>query len=385
MSITGVALGVAVLIIVPSVFNGFQAEIRRNLADAYGDLRVEARTIINNHRQLTETVLAEEGVKRAVPYAHGMVMMQYANRPTFPLVQGIDVSSDEELDTVASHIVEGDIDDFYDDSVIISTGIATALKLRVGETAMIYNQQLLEQLTRDEVPLPREVEIAAIVETGWYEVDENTVLCTLRFMQELYGLGEGVHGIKAYVESGYDADKVANSLNGKLGIDFWASSWRFANREMLAILEFENRMMFFLLFIILIVSAFSIMSSLLISVIRKTREIGVFSSMGATASQVAACFCLQGVVIGIVGAAFGFVLGFSLIGVREEITSAISNFMGVAESMSEFYGFAYLPIDVQSDDLVRVAILAIIISTLAGIVPAFKAALMKPVEALRSE
>ena len=107
--------------------------------------------------------------------------------------------------------------------------------------------------------------------------------------------------------------------------------------------------------------------------------------MGATASQVAACFCLQGVAIGIVGAAFGFVLGFSLIGVREEITSAISNFMGVAESMSEFYGFGYLPIDVQSDDLVRVAILAIIISTLAGLVPAFKAALMKPVEALRSE
>jgi len=386
MSITGVALGVAVLIVVISVFNGFGHEIRSRIAETYGDLRVEKRgDFIYDYESVLETLRSDENVLQASPYAHGVVMLQWLNRPVFPAIQGIELDSEIDVVPIEEKLVLGSLDDFDDDSIFISSGISDLLGIYPGHEVEIYTPLLLERLKMDQIILPRVVRIAGVFHTGWESIDENTIISTLRTMQELYGLGEGVHGIKIRLNESRDTVEESMRLQTVLESGFSVFSWMDSQQEFLAVLEFEKRMMFFLLFIIIIVSAFSIMSSLLISVIRKTREIGLLGAMGASDKLIAACFCLQGLFIGISGTVVGFGLGFTLLGFRNEITQGISSLMGLGDSMAQFYMFSYLPVHIEVSDLVLIALLSVLVATLAGLIPAYKASKLKPVEALRSE
>jgi len=385
MSLAGVALGVALLLVVISVFNGFGHEIRGRIAETFGDLRVEGAGILRDHQSLARRLRDDERVAEVAPYAHGMVMMQRGDRPAFPAVQGIDVQAEQAVLPVDEHLLSGSIDALDDGTALVSSGVANALGLRVGSEVEVYTPLMLDRLKRDEILLPRSLRVAGIFHTGWHAVDESTVLVTLRLMQELYGLGDGVHGLKVKAAEGFEPQALAMALNRELDPPLRVFSWIDSNREFLAILQFEKRMMFFLLFFIVIVSAFSITSSLLISVIRKTREIGLYASLGATSRQIAACFCLQGLAIGLGGAGAGFALGFSLLRFRNQIVNLVASAMGIRDSMAETYGFSFLPARVESADLAAIGILSVVIATLAGLLPAFKASRLKPAEALRSE
>ena len=388
MSITGVALGVALLIIVISVFNGFGFELRSKIADTYGDLRVTNAGILFDTDGLSDRLKARETILEATPYAHGVVMLLFRNQPLYPLIEGVDLRSDTELQKLERYLVSGDLDDFDDDSLLLSSGFAAQLGLVPGDEVDLYTPLMglrLKQTGGDEVILPRLLTVAGIYQTGWQRADENTVVCSLRLMQDLYDLGEGAHGIRVELEEGIDAEGEAYALSEALGRPFLARTWMDSQAEFLSVLKFEKRMMFFLLFFIVIVSAFSITSSLLISVIRKTREIGLYRSMGATSKQVSACFCFQGLLIGIVGTMVGFAMGFLVLAFREEITKAISAVMGVSDSMKEIYAFSYLPVHIVGTDLTLIACLSVLVAVLAGLIPAYRAGKLKPVEALRSE
>lgn len=388
MSITGVSLGVALLIIVISVFNGFGYEIRTKIADTYGDLRVANGSIIYDPDVLATALEAHENVARATPFANGVVMLLFRNQPLYPIIEGIDLRSDAELDKLSGYLTLGDIEDFDDDSLLLSSGFASQLGLVPGDEVDLYTPLMglrLKQSGGDEVLLPRLLRVAGIYQTGWQRADENTVVCSLRLMQDLYDLGEGAHGLRVELVEGVDAEAEALALTESLGRPYYARTWMDSQSEFLSVLEFEKRMMFFLLFFIVIVSAFSITSSLLISVIRKTREIGLYRSMGATSRQVSACFCFQGLLIGVTGTIAGFALGFLVLAFRTQITQAISSVMGVSSSMKEIYAFSYLPVHVVAIDLVVISTLSILVAVLAGLIPAYRAGKLKPVEALRSE
>ena len=280
------------------------------------------------------------------------------------------------------------MDDLDDDSILLSVGFASQLNLATGDEVDVYTPLMglrLKDSGGEEVVLPRLLRVAGIYQTGWQRADENTVICTLRLMQDLYDLGEGAHGLRVELKEGVDADRAAREITESLGRPFFARSWMESQAEFLSVLQFEKRMMFFLLFIIVIVAAFSIMSSLLIFVIRKTREIGLFAAMGATSCQVAGCFCVQGLIVGVTGTFAGFCLGFILLGFRTQITKAISWSMGVSDSMKEIYAFSYLPVHVVPLDLIIISVLSILVALLAGLVPAYRASKLEPVEALRSE
>ncbi len=390
MSLTGVVLGVATLIVVISVFNGFGYEIRSRIADTYGDLRIVTGngSFLDSPYDLSDRVASLENVESAIPFAHGIVMLLYKNRPLAPIVEGIDTQSEQELAKYGDYLVAGDIEDLDDDSILVSSGLASQLFLDVGDEVELYTPlMMLKLLDSDgsDVLLPRSVRVAGIFETGWQRVDENTVISTLRLMQDLYNLSESAHGIRVELKDGADLIAEANALTDTLGSPYSARTWMDAHGDHLAIIQLEKRMMFFLLFIIVIVASFSIMSSLLTFVIRKTREIGLFAAMGATPRQLAACFCAQGLIIGVAGTGLGIGLGFLLLRFRNDITATISEIMSVADSMNQIYGFSYLPARVETFDLVVISILSIVIATLAGLIPAYKASRLNPVEALRSE
>ncbi len=388
MSLTGVVLGVSTLIVVISVFNGFGYEIRSRIADTYGDLRIVTGGLLNNPYGLSDEIRSLESVETAGPYAHGMVMLLYKNKPLAPLIEGIDTQSDQELQKYSDFLIAGDIDDLDDDSLLISSGFASQLSLFPGDEVELYTPLMMLKLLESDgtdVLLPRTVRVAGIFETGWQRVDENTVISTLRLMQDLYNLGESAHGVRIELNDGYEAEAISRELTESLGNPYYGRTWMDAHGDTLSIIQLEKRMMFFLLFIIVIVASFSIMSSLLTFVIRKTREIGLFAAMGATPRQLAACFCAQGLIIGVAGTLAGIGFGYLLLYYRNSITATISNMLSVADSMNKIYGFAYLPARVEMADLVVISALSIVIATLAGLIPAYKASKMNPVEALRSE
>lgn len=388
MSLTGVILGVATLIVVISVFNGFGYEIRSKIADTFGDLRIVNGGLLGDPDGLAEILESKESVDTAIPYAQGIVMVLYKNKPLAPIVEGIDVRSDREVQKYGNYLLDGSMDEFDDDSILVSSGLAGQLGLSVGDEVEMYTPLMMLKLLESDgsdVLLPRLVRVGGIFQTGWQRVDENTVISTLRLMQDLYNLGEGAHGIRIELKPGFETEEEGREITESLGRPYYAQTWMDANGDYLSIIKLEKRMMFFLLFIIVIVASFSIMSSLLTFVIRKTREIGLFAAMGATPRQLAACFCLQGMIIGVAGTLLGIGLGRTLLYFRNDITSTLSSLLSVSDSMNQIYGFAYLPARVQPGDLIVISLLSILIATLAGLVPAYKASKMNPVEALRSE
>lgn len=384
-STVGVMLGVAVLIIVLSVMNGFVAEIREKIIETNGHIRIENGGIVRDQEEIVAKIGGLPGVAAAAPYAHGVVMVQAGNRPAFPFIHGLDIAGGQDVLPLQKFVVAGRVGDLDNDSVFVSSELAGALQARVGDKIDVYSPLLLDKLKKDEVMLPRELRVAGIFATGWNQVDSNTVICTLPLMQELYGLGAGVHGVAVRLERGVDADEATALINGMLAPPHLAHSWHESNRDFLFILQLEHNMLFFLLLFIVLVAAFAITSGLLIAVVRKTREIGLLSALGAKSRQVAACFCFQGFLIGVVGTILGILLALTALAFRDQIIAAFARLTQSEAALLRFYQFAHLPLSYSTRDFALVITCSIVMATLAGLLPAWRAARLKPVEALRSE
>ncbi len=384
-SVAGVMLGVAVLIVVLSVMNGFGVEIRRKIVETYGDVRVENGGIIYDADALMQKIRSVPGVAALAPYAQGIVMVQAGNRPAYPFIRGIDLTQEQAVTPLGRFLVAGQLRNLDDDSVFLSSGLAVSLNVSVGQHVDIYSPLMLERLKRNEIILPRTVRVAGIFETGWNQVDSNTVICTLRLMQDLYGLGHGVHGVTIRLKPGYDAGEFAAKLTRRLGGDYRAVSWMESNRDFLFVLQLEKNMMMFIILFIILVASFSIASSLLTTVVRKTKEIGVLGALGARPRQVAACFCFQGFFIGVVGTVLGIVLAVTALTFRNEVVHTFARLTHSQAALDRFYQFSNLPCSYSTHDFVVIVTCSIVIATLAGLLPAWRAARLRPVEALRSE
>src|SRR5690606_14743822 len=188
--------------------------------------------------------------------------------------------------------------------------------------------------------------------------------------------GNAVHGINIKTTDGADADEMAAKINDAIGTvtNAEARSWLDANQDFLFVLQLEKNMIFFLLTFIIVVSAFSVASSLLISVVRKTREIGLLGALGAKPFHVAACFCFQGFFIGVAGTISGLILGFTFLHFRNDIIRIFTELTATEQVLARFYQFSQLPSYTADSDVVLIVVCAVVISTLAGLLPAWRAA-----------
>jgi lipoprotein-releasing system permease protein len=387
ISVLGVALGVALLVISTSVMGGFGYEIRRMIVDTQGEVQVRGEGLIADAAGLQARLATVPGVVATTPFAEGVVGLQYEGKPAYPAMQGIDINRVSSVVPLERFIRAGRLDDLDDDSIILSSKLALSLGVRIGSRVEVYSPLLLEKLKNDEVLLPRELRVVGIFEVGHQQLDSSVVLVTLRSMQELYGLGAAIHGVNVKIAPKLDADVVATRINGALppAAQARARSWMEANQDFLFILQLEKNMIFFLLTFIIIVSAFSVTSSLLISVVRKTREIGLLGALGARPVQVAACFCFQGLLIGAVGTLAGLALGLGTLHFRNELVAGFTRLTASEEVLVRFYQFSQLPAHTAPGDVGLIVACSVVISTLAGLLPAWRAARLKPVEALRNE
>ncbi|MFI5356978.1 MAG: ABC transporter permease [Opitutales bacterium] len=387
ISVLGVALGVMLLVVSISVMGGFGYQIRQMIVDTQGDVQVLASGLITEPGEVQARLLKVPGVVATTPFAQGVAMLEHGRKPSFPFIQGIDVDRVGTVIPLRRFVRVGSLDDLDDDSVILSSELAASIGATVGSHVEVYSPLLLERLKSDEVLLPRELRVVGIFEIGHQQLDSSVVIVTLRTMQDLYGLGHGVHGIDVKIADGLDADAMAARINAALGpgSNLEARSWLEANKDFLFVLQLEKNMIFFLLTFIIVVAAFSVASSLLISVVRKTREIGLLGALGAKPRQVAVCFCFQGLFIGVAGTALGLVLGFTFLHFRNDVVRGFTELTGSQQVLARFYQFSELPSYSAPRDIATIIVCAVVISTLAGLLPAWRAARLKPVEALRHE
>lgn len=387
ISVLGVGLGVALMLVSTSVMGGFGHKIQQMIVDTQGEVQVRARLPLNEaSAPRVEQVLRDNpSVAGYAPYAAGFVMIEFQKRPAFPTVTGFDVDRMKRVIPLERYLIGGSFDDLDDDSVILSSILARNLGVGVGDTVSVYSPLMMERLKANEVLLPREVRVAGIFQIGHQQLDSSTVLCSLRLMQDLYGLGRSIHGYNVRLKPGLDEYAVASQLNAALPASASALTWFESNADFQSVLSFERNMIFFLLTFIVIVAAFSITSSLLMSVVRKTREIGLLAAMGGKARDVALCFCAQGLVIGLGGTAVGLAIGFALLHWRDALVQLIARLTMGEEAFVKFYQFSSLPAYTQAKDVVTIVVFSLVASTLAGLIPAWRAARLKPVEALRAE
>ena len=386
MSIVGVTLGVCVLIIVQSVMNGFGEGIRERLVKTQGDIRIRSGEVIYDWEALMQQVKNQDEVQGAAPFAEGVVMVQHQNRPQFPMIRGMDPIAEETVIPLKSFLTYGNLEDFDDDGVFLGEGLAQALRAGPGSTIEVFTPLMLERLKRDEVLLPREFTVVGTFRTGSLQVDGNMMISTLRVMQELYGLDDGVHGLALKLHAGNSADVFADKLEKDvLRSGFMAISWLESNREFLFVIENEKRLISFIIIFIILVASFSIAIALMMAVLRKTREVGLLVAMGARPHQVAFSFCLQGFVIGAIGTGLGILMALICLHYRGPILFGYAWLTGAEVSFLGQYDVYEIPVHYLRSDFIQVTLFAITTATLAGLLPALRAARLKPSDALRSE
>lgn len=386
MSIMGVMLGVCVLIIVQSVMNGFGEGIRKRLVDTQGDIRIRSNEVIYDWEKWETTLRAEADIMEVATFAEGVVMLQHENRPQFPMIMGISPWAEDQVIPLEQFITIGNLDDFDDEGIFLGEGLAYTLKAGPGSVVEVFTPLMLERLKEDEVLLPRAFTVVGLFRTGSPQVDGNTMISTLRVMQELYGLEDGVHGLVLKLRPGVDAMNYSQKLEDLiLRPGLRAISWLESNADFLFVIKQEKLVISFIIIFIILVASFSIAIALMMAVIRKTREIGLLVAMGARPRQVAYSFCLQGLVIGVIGTMMGILMALCALHFRVPILGLYARITGNQVDFLGIYDVYEIPVHYLWSDFVMVTCFAVVISTLAGLVPAMRASLLKPADALRSE
>lgn len=385
MSALGVGVGVLLLVVSTSIMGGFGQGIRRMIVDTQGEIQVVSSGAIGDVDQLLRQITQQPGVLAATPYAQANVLLEYQRKPVYSVIQGVDLQRVGGVVPFNRYMVAGRFDDLDDDAIILSVQLAQSLGVRVGDNIDVFSPLLIETLRSDEVFLGRTVRVAGIFQIGHQALDKSMAIGSLRLAQELYGLGQSVHGISVRLRPGVDEFKTATTLNGLLPRNFRALTWFESNADFQNIIRFEKYMIFFLLTFIVIVAALSIMSSLTISVVRKTREIGLLGALGGRSRDVAVCFCAQGFFLGLMGTAAGLGMAWVVLTFRNDIVRVLARATVSQEVFQQFYGFVDLPSHTSGAELAVIIVGAVVSATAAGLLPALRAARLKPVEALRSE
>lgn len=399
ISVIGVTLGVAVLIIVISVMSGFDKELQDRILGFHPHIWVtkrdslsEASGLLDNHREVIGRVAAIPRVQSAAPYVLGKVMIetQPARGQSLieaPMMRGMDPRLEANFEVIADSMVAGEAD-LDGRSVLVGVELAYGLGIRVGDRIAVsspYELRRMREAQGREIIPPDDYRVTGLFDVGHYEYNANFMITDLENAQDLYGLENRVHGLTLIIDDPFAVEEVRQGLSEELGGNYGVSTWIQRNSVMLNALQVEKSVMFYILFFIMVVAAFGIMNSQITFVVQKTREIGMLRALGTTRSQIIALFLLQSFIVGVGGVASGFGLGMLALKYRNEFLAFMNRMTGFELFPANIYLFAELPALIQARDILVICGSALVICVLAGAVPAWTAARLRPVEALRHD
>ncbi|MEY2511860.1 MAG: lipoprotein-releasing system permease protein [Verrucomicrobiota bacterium] len=404
ISMVGVMLGVMVLIVVISVMTGFDRELRQKVVDWDAHILVSSEDVLRNWRDLTVKIRNTPGVIGTAPYVQGPVIVEYQHQRLAPMIRGIDPAEEEKVVPLERFIIKGALD-LDGDSTVLGVELARKLHIDVGDKLTVYSPGNLGEILDGmkelekskggeegkaidklrEVVLPKELTVTGIFKTNHYMHDSEFLLVPIHVGQELYGLGDALHGITVRTTDPYGAERVKQNIQKFLEPPQYAQTWIDMNSQFFDAVRLERTVMFFLLFFIIIVAAFGIMNTLITVTVQKTRDIGVMKAIGANISQIVGVFLGQGIIVGLFGTLMGLGLGMTLVRYRNEFNNWLATVAHIEVFPKQVYLFSELPAEVVPRDVAVICIGAFLICCLFAFLPALRAARLDPVKALRYE
>lgn len=384
LSLTGVMLGVAVLIVVLSVMTGFDETWREKILSFNAHVKVtEYGGVVHQPGTLMKAIANVDGITGEAPNLEGLVFIQTENDNVHtPMLRGVDPELERTVSKVPDHVVKGDFSVGYG-QIVIGRDLALRLGVDLGDKLLVYSPQNF--VSQDELRLPEELTISGIFDVGMWEFDANVVLTSLSTARSIFNVEEGVHSIQVMIDDPMKAPLIAHQLQKGLGPYFDVRSWIDLNRQMFTALQTEKNMMFFLLIFITIVAAFGITNTLITLTVQKTHEIGLLKALGFSNRRIVNIFLWIGAVQGVIGTGLGLGLGLLALKYRNEMLNFISSQFRVDLLPKELYQLSQIPAHTTMSDVVTVCTTVMVICTLAGLVPAWRAARLEPAEALRNE
>jgi len=382
ISVVGVMVGVMALVVVISVMNGFREDLMSKILGVNSHVWVLSYDgAFPDYEDLAGSVAAVEGTVAVTPFIYSQVMVNHAGNVSGAVYRGLGTESAGRVIGVEKMLKNGDLGVLIQDvqgrpGIILGIQLARRIGAQIGdEVTVISPQGKLTPMGR--MPNDRTYRVVDLLDSGMYEYDASLVYVALEEAQDFLEMGDRVTGLEVRVNDVERSDTIASELERTLGYPFWTKDWKLMNRSLVSALKLEKITMFVILSMIILVGALNIISTLVMVVMEKTRDMAILRAMGATARSIMAVFMLQGLLVGFVGTVAGLLSGLG-------ICHLLSKYQFISLP-SDVYYISTLPVQVETWDVVLVAVAALGISFLATLYPSRYAAKTNPVEALRYE
>lgn len=385
ISIFGVALGVMALITVFAVMSGFEKDLRDKIlgTNSHIIIQQQGEKGLQEYKKVLNWIKDENRIVASAPFIYGQSILQSETNTVGVVVRGIDPAKEETTIKLSKKIVEGKLE-FGTNGIILGVELATKLGLSVGDKLIAITKVIMTPMGM--MPQSNEFKVVGLFETGMYEYDATLAYVSLDSGQKLLGLNaNAVTGIEIIVEDIYQAERIARDLQKKLGYPYWVRSWGDINRNFFAALRLEKIVTVIIVTLSVLVAAFNIISTLIMIVMEKTKDIGILKSLGASNGSIRAIFVSLGFIIGVVGTIIGAIGGVWLSNSLNHIIKFIENTFDISIIPADVYYLNFLPTHLEVRDVLLVSLSAVFICTLATLYPAHQAARLNPVEALRYE
>lgn len=383
ISLMGVTLGVAALVVVMSVMNGFQSELKNRILGITAHLVVLKfpPSPIGGYSELIGKIRSMPEVVACSPFIYTKSMISRGPMVDGVVLRGVDPALEAGVTDVSRNVIAGDYE-FTNrpgelPGLVLGVDLADRLGAHVGDTLTVASPMAAKVTPIGLVPRARRFRLAGIFDSGMYEYNSTLAYIGLEQAQEFLGMERTVSGLEVKVRDIYRAGEVGRSIVRVLGPDFRTNDWMHLNWNLFSALKLEKVVMFLILALVVTVAAFNIVSSLIMTVMEKVREIGVLKSVGATSGGVMRIFVIQGLMTGAAGTALGLLLGLGACLLLQRYQ--------FIKLPADVYFIDRLPVQMQGGDFLMVAVAAMAITLLATLYPSWKAARLDPVEAIRYE